>query len=286
MNTMRYTYIYYVLFSAFIFMTSCNLEREVEIVLPDYDSQPVVECYLEPGRPFRLLLSRSNAYFDPFPGQDDLLSFLDDILITDADVVIRYDGEEVTLRNELRVDPTSLKIFNYISDRIVPERFDLDYELEIILPDGTTIESQTRILEPIPIDSIAVEFDTLDMARTLVYIIDDKSESRFYRRMLHFGSLDSVPQQDFLADNSVVDNGLLVFGSGFQSEIGDTVINTIFRLDRAYFDFQVSVRGSIAANGNPFGQPGEIFSNVTGTANAIGIFTGLTFDRVTTIIEQ
>lgn len=277
----------YILFILTLFLFgACNLEKEVEIDLPEYNSQPIIECYLEPGQPFRLLLSRSNAYFDPFPGEDDILAFLDDILIADADVLVRYNGETIVLNNELRIDPNSLKIFNYVSDRIVPQQYGQNFELEVILPDGTTIESQTTLLEPIPIDSIAIEFNADSMARSLIYIKDDKSTPRFYRRTLHFNSLDSVPQQDFLADNSIVDNGLLVFGSGFQSEIGDTIFNTIYHIDKAYYDFQLSVRGSVAANGNPFGQPGEIFSNVTGSANAIGIFTGLSYDRVTTIVED
>ena len=44
--------------------TACNLEKEVEIVLPAYERQYVVECYLEPGKPFNLLLTKSSSYFD------------------------------------------------------------------------------------------------------------------------------------------------------------------------------------------------------------------------------
>lgn len=264
---------------------ACNLEKEVEIILPEYESQRVLECYLEPGQPFRLLLSNSNSYFDPFPNDNNLLQYLDEILEKEADVRIRYNGEEIVLNNDLRVDFNSLKIFNYVSDEIVPFDYDSNFELEIILTDGTTITAATRILRPVPIDSLALEINEENMARTLIYIKDDKSETRYYRRMLHFSSLDSLPEQDFITDNSFIDSELLVFGSGFDSELGDTIINTIYTLDESYFDFLTSVQGSIAANGNPFGQPGVIISNLQGTADAIGVFTGLSYDRIVTIVE-
>ena len=265
-------------------MISCNLDREVEIVLPEYDSQRVIECYLEPGKPFRLLLSNSSSYFDPFPTEENLLLFLDQILEKDADVRITFGNREIQLRNELNIDFETLKFFNYVSDEMVPDDYSIDYNLEIVLKDGRTITGQTRILPPVPIDSLALEFNERGLARTLVFVKDDRSVPRYYRRMLHFGSLDSLPDQDFIADNSIVDNGLLAFGHGFSAESGDTIINTIFTIDKAYFDFLVSLNGSIAANGNPFAQPGVIFSNVRGSAGAIGIFTGISFDRVVTIV--
>ena len=42
--------------------------------------------------------------------------------------------------------------------------------------------------------------------------------------------------------------------------------------DAAYFRFRQSVRDARGANGNPFGQPSAIFSNVQG---GVGIFTVL-----------
>jgi len=278
-------YLKFGLLALAFFMIACNLEREVAIDLPSYDTQRIVECYLEPGQPFRLLLSNSNSYFDPLPSEDDLFTFLDQILEKDADVRIKYNGQEIILANNISLDLNTLKIYNYVSDQLVPLDYSNHFDLEIVLSDGKTILSRTKIIEPIPIDSIALEFDRDSMARTLVYLKDDKSVPRYYRRTLHFVSLDSVPAQDFLADNSIVANGRIVFGSGFQSNLGEDIINTIYTIDKPYFDFLVSIRSSIAANGNPFAQPGVIFSNVSGSAGAIGIFTGLSYDRRVTRVE-
>ena len=266
-----------------LLFTSCDLEKEVNITLPEYESQKILECYLEPGKPFQLLLSKSAGYFDPIPS-DDLIEFLEKTLESDADVRIRYNDREIILKNEIKTDLNFQKFYNYHSDEIVPVDYNATFELEIILADGHTITSSTRILPPVPIDSIAIEYDENNLARTLIFIKDDKSIQRYYRRTLHYASLDSIPQQDFLSDNSIIDNGMIVFGSGFDSAPGATVINTIFHLDKDYFDFLVSMQGAIASNGNPFVQPGVIFSNLKGSANAIGIFTGLSYDRKFTII--
>ena len=70
------------------FLASCNLTNDVNIELPAYDQQPVVECYLEPGKPFRLLLTKSYAYFDPL-GLDS--SFLEKTLLSNALVTISLE---------------------------------------------------------------------------------------------------------------------------------------------------------------------------------------------------
>ena len=74
-----------------LFFTACNLTKEVDIQLPEYTVQPVVECYLEPGKPFRLLLTRSYGFFDPL-GLDS--SFISKTLISDAVVTIGARCEE------------------------------------------------------------------------------------------------------------------------------------------------------------------------------------------------
>ncbi len=280
----------YTIILGFIFLITigaCNLEKEIEIELPAYQVQPVVECYLEPGQPFRLVLTTSNSYFDELPQEGDLFAFLESILVKNADVRIRYGEEEVQLRYEITIDFENRKFYNYISDVIVPQRHDIDFELLIRLEDGKEITGITRILPIIPIDSVAVEFNIDNNARSLIFLNDPAGEKNFYRRMLHYNNvLDSYPEQDFYTDDVFVSNGRLAFGAGFDLNIGDTVINTIFHIDRRYFDFLNSVRNSIISNGNPFLQPGVILTNLEGNANPTGIFTGLSFDRVYTIIEQ
>ncbi len=272
---------------ATLFFTACgNLEKEISLDLPVYESQLVVECYLEPGQPFTLALTKSAAYFDPFP--TDELEFLESINVDSAEVVIRHNGEEYVLANQLYFNPLTNKIANYYNSKIVPSDFDNDFELTIKTKDGKTITATTRILPVVPIDSVVVEFDEErdTLARALTYLTDNKNTEDYYRRMSHLNSLDSVPEQDFTTFDDFVDDGKIVFGSGYEYTVGDTVYNTIFHIERAYFEFWESTFNALNANGNPFGQPSGIISNVKGDGNPIGIFTGLSYDRKMTIITK
>ncbi len=276
-------YFYTCAFAAFLF--SCgNLEKEIDLELPLYESQIVVECYLEPGEPFVLLLTKSAAYFDPIPTEN--FEFIEKILEDSATVTIRHKGNVYELKNEIYFNPSTRKVYNYHNPESVPEDFDNDFTLNITTKDGREVFAKTRILPIVKIDSVVVEFnperDTL--ARVLTYVPEDPNADNYYRRMLNVGSLDTIPDQDFTTNDDFVDDDVIVFGSGYDFEEGDTVFNSIFHIEREYYDFLESIFFAIDANGNPFGQPAAINSNVEG--DAIGIFTGLSVDRIMTIIEK
>ena len=271
-------------------LLSCNLEKEVDLVLPEYDPQMVVECYLEPGQPFQLLLTKSFAFFDPI---NLSANFLNQVLEDSAQVLIRFGQEEVWLSNTLAVSPGLNKVFNYTSNQIVPPLYDQPFDLDIVLKDGRTIQSRTVILPQVPIDSLRTEFEPMNtprdpQARVLLYFTDpDLSQKNYFRRQLHHNSVtDSLPDQDFLATDQFSDNGLIAFGSGYSYAQGDTVFNTIFHLTFDHFEFLKTVFTAAQSNGNPFGQPSTLTSNVSGTANPIGIFTGLSYTRDTLIIKK
>lgn len=273
------------LIAALAFLFACNLTKDVDIELPEYSRQPVVECYLEPGKPFRLLLTQSYSFFDPF-GLDS--SFLNKTLLQGAFVTISYNGRTDTLANQLAFDPSPLKIFNYVGTNIVPSTPGLEYTLNIVLENGGTITGRTSMLPYVPIDSIVVNWnpDRDTLARVLTYITDDLSQSNYYRRMLHYSSLDSVPEQDFIVNDRISTNALIAFGTGYELTEGDTVFNTIFHITKDYYDYVESYQLAVASSVNPFAQPSQIKSNVSGSGNPLGIFTCLVYDRDTTIIRK
>jgi len=263
-----------------LLLSSCNLEKEVSIELPSYLSEPVVECYLEPGKPYRLLLTRAYGYFETLDLGNPAAA-----LINDATVIIRYDDREILLANGLYIDPAGRKVFNYGSEELVPEEAGREFSLEIVLADGNRLEATARMMPRVPLDSIVVQYNADSLARVLTYFTDDLNITNFYRRMLHLGSLDST-LQDFPVRDDFFDTGKAVFGSGFNFERGDTLINTLAHIDRPYFEYYNTLNQSIAANLNPFGQPGTLESNISGTRSAHGIFTGLIYDRDTVVIGQ
>jgi hypothetical protein len=267
-----------------ISIVSCDLTKEVDIELPDYEGRLFVECYLEPGEPMNLVLTRTSPYFESFPSNS--LDFLNGILEDEAVVSISHKGEVYELENTLGFNPGTQKIFNYKNSTLVPEDYENDFELSITTAEGNTVTATTRIINPTPIDSVVTEFASNDtLARILVYLTNDETVDNYYRRTMHEGSLDSIPAMSFPVDDRAAED-VIVFGTFFAYAEGDTIINTIYSIDEDYFDFLQSINFAIQSNGNPFAQPSPIVSNVEGTANAIGIFTGLTYDRYFTIIEQ
>ncbi|MFZ4559996.1 MAG: DUF4249 domain-containing protein [Saprospiraceae bacterium] len=266
---------------------ACNLEKEIEIELPDYAGQLALECYLEPGKPYRLTLTRSTAYFDLLPGKpDSVLAYLQGILVNGAQVNIRQGNKTIKLANRLAVDPESQHFYNYFSPELVPLDTVQPFYLDILTADGKTIQASARVPVRVAIDSVVVEFKEKDtLARALTYFTDRPGETNYYRRVLHRGNLNRIPEQDFSSDDRFVQD-VFVFGTGYDFAEGDTLINTIYHLEEPYFRYLQSVQGAVSSNGNPFAQPSTILSNLKGTANAIGIFTGLQYDRVFTIVKR
>lgn len=279
-------YLYF--FATLALFTACNLEKEIDIELPDYNRQPVVECYLEPGKPFRLLLTRSYSFFDPF-GLDS--TFLEKTLLQGATVSISYEGKTVELPNFPSVDQGPLKLFNYSNPAaIVPATPGVEFTLNIVLPDnGGTITGKALMMPQVPIDSVVIQFgpekdDTL--ARALTYITDDLRTANYYRRLLNYKSLDSVPDQDFLVVDRISTEPQIAFGTGYELHAGDTIYNSIVHMSKDYYDYLESVQLAVIGNLNPFAQPAAIKSNVTGSSNPLGIFTALVYDRDTTIVRR
>jgi len=279
----KFNYIY--LFSILAVLVSCDLNQEIEIELPEYTPQITVECYVQNGKPFNLLLTKSIGYFDPLVL--DPQEYLEQILVNDAQISIVAENVTYELVNGAFLDPTSFTINNYAGSE--PVSFDpgTNLALEIKLADGTILNANTSVVEPIEIDSISIEFNEVqqDMARCLIFGDDIDPEVNYVRRMLHDGSLDSLVI-DFVATDEFTEGDRFIFGSDYSFERGDTVINTLIHINKEYYDFYQSVQGAAFVNGNPFGQPGQLISNIEGEGNPIGIFTSISVDTTFTIIPE
>jgi hypothetical protein len=266
--------------------TACNLENEVEIDLPDYAAQPVVECYLEPGKEPYMLLTQSADFFAPF--DTSLNQFVQNIVLQNAVATVTYRGIVDTLKNNFYIDNESGKFYNYVGDIIIGYEPGTEYVLNIALPDGNTIMSKTIMPKVTVIDSVVIEWNQSDtMARALTYITDDLNATNYWRRVLNYGSLtDSIPNQDFLVRDNLNTTSKVAFGTGYDLEDGDTIYNTIFSITEAHLNYLESVLLAISGNQNPFASPSPIKSNVTGTSNPLGIFTPLVYDRVMTVVQK
>ena len=302
MKTLRYAPLFLLPF----WLMACNLTQEVDLDLPEYEPQVVVECYLQPGQPYLLTLVESTGYFE-----DAALNY-----VRDAVVTITHEGEtdtlaplEFNLSNPLLgqvIDTAQLGILRpiigeglyfYASFRTVPRTYNTDFKLEITLPDGRQLRSVTQILPPVPIDTVEWRFNDDSLAFVLTKFQDDPNQANYYRRVLQqreprlvddgAGGQDTVwvtdVEQDFTLDDEISNGEQVTFGTAFEYRLGDTLINTLYHVTSDYYRFVTTRDAAITASFSPFGQPAIVYSNIEG---GMGIFTGLTFDARLTIIGQ
>lgn len=287
----------------FSLVLSCDdFERNVDIKLPEIEKELVVECYLQPGQPYRVTLTETKSYFENLQACP---------FVQGATVVIEHNGVRDTLDeasfylpgscddSTLSV-PINYPIFsntrfaNYGSNKICPKDYNSDFKLEIHDHiNNRTVTSTTRMLPPVELSAIKTEFNENNEAYALVSAQDDGNQVNFYRLMLHKTSLtiDTTtppvarrPEFDAVIDDARFFNGKMVaLGTPYRYKEGDTLIATIYHIDQTYHDYLETARDAQSNNGNPFGQPGTILTNVDGGQ---GIFTFLSYDRDTVYVSR
>jgi hypothetical protein len=254
-----------------ISMVACNLEKEIDLDLPPFEAQLVVECYLEPGKPYRANIFKTTSYFAPAA---DLFS----AVVTNATVIITHNGVADTLRPGIYVDADNF--YAYGSNTIVPEDYTNDFFLEVIDTAGNRLTATTKIAQPVYLDSITSQPLVNDTSLLIVtFFPDDPTEDNFYRRLMYRTTVspDSL-KTDFVFDDRVTSNGQMTLGGPPSFVRGDTMIVQLVKMTEAFYNYVDSRERLESSNGNPFGQPGAIQTNIQG---GIGIFTGYKLTRDT-----
>lgn len=258
---------------ALLFATSCNLEKDIDIDLPTYQSQMVVECYLEPGQPTRLSLVESNGYLD----KPDIT------VIRDASVIISRNGVPETLTFEPGIDTVTGKYYTHVATGNLQAEVGDVFTLAITDEKGRKLVGSTTILPPVKIDTVEFNFNDKGESLVLTRFQDEATTENYYRYSVHKDSLQHGAEIDYTSSDELNSGQPFVFGTGFDFESGETVIVTLHHLDKAFFDFQESVEEAKSANGNPFAQPGRVKSTVQG---GLGVFTNLVYDRKTLVVPK
>lgn len=276
MKTKRISFFVW-LFAA-LFILGCVPEKEVFIDLPDYERALVVECVMEPGKPFRLLLSESVGFDQG----------LDTPFVEGALVIISHNGIHDTLREGFSFEPVGFKIFNYNSNNVVPFDYTTEYELFVRSADGRELTGKSKVYAPIPINEMNLDFNQDSMASLTVSWQDRAGEANHYLVYVHRGMLyspdpdyDGGLQFDFTLNDLIGDGEMFTIGTFFDFKKGDTLIASVAEISQGYSRYLDSVDDAASSNGNPFAMPGAILSTVSG---GIGAFTGFHISRDTIIV--
>ncbi len=247
------------LFTA-LYLTSCTPEQVIDVELPPYESQMMVECFLEPGKPYQLNLQESVSYFSDTIANP----------ITDALVVITHAGVSDTLEDEFSYDPETEKFYTYSSDRIVPYAPGTTFELYIRDGKGREIRGSTTMLDTVSLAPLELDINAEGEASITARWQDTPGRESYYMLTMHKNQLSGRLVLDFLLDDRIGDGEEFVVSSWYWLDPGDSCIATVYHIQFDHWAYLNSIGEARGANGNPFAQPAVILSNVEG---GIGVFT-------------
>ena len=272
-------------------------EKAIDVEIPLAAPLLVVEGRIEPGTPPIVLLSRSQNYFDPVDA-----SLLSTLYQGGGEVRITVDGDiieleevctadlgatELLIASELLGIPIDVLLLSnvcaYTSFGLLGE-VGKTYALEAVL-DGDTAVSVSKLNPPVPLDSLWFEvpgtFDSLGFIHAL--FDDPDSLGNAYRwsagrQGIDPGLLYPTPS----TSEDALFNGLLFEFNVFRpitaedfeegadpNEIGfyrwgDTVTVRWDHIDRGAFEALRSMEEQVQSQGNPFANPSDVATNVSG----------------------
>jgi len=278
------------------FLVSC--EKNINISLPSVQTQVVVEGHIETGQGAWVVLTRSSDYFATI----DTASLLNSI-VKNATVIVSDGTHTDTL--PMIID------FNYLQTTFIPWYYKKanptvigqpggQYSLRIVTG-GQVITSITTLPNPpIKLDSVWFKLnppnDTLGFV--WAHLRDPAGVQNYYRwyaRRLH-------KDKKFLAPIGATFNDKFIDGKSFNFgydrgaepnslakddqnaergyfKKGDSVVVKFCSIDYDSYNFYSSYEVAAASNGNPFGSPSNVKSNIHG---GLGIWAGFspTFDTL------
>ena len=264
--------ILYLLLPILLLATACDLEKEIEVALPEHTPQLVVECYLQQGKTFRMTVMESSSYFDaPQPPY-----------IPNAEVYITHNGRRIKLNFKPMVAKQAGKYYTHTSTEVMNGKPGDIFGLEVSDNKGRKVTGFTTILPVVAIEEVAWKFNDKEKAYLLTSFQDNAGNANYYRYVTHVDSLNTRPERDFTLDDDLTNGKRTSLGSAYDYDRNDTIIVTLYHIEKQYYDFLNSVDDAKSANGNPFAQPSKIKSSVQG---GLGIFTNLAFDRKTVVLN-
>ena len=291
--------------SAALLLTGCNLTNDVNVPLPKFESQLVVECYLEDGQVPRLTVTESVPYLGnsgvaPAGSVDVALPNGQRVqLPTDVQVTLTLpDGQAVPLAFQpglaladgrtlalqqpsgARLDSLPVKIFTHAGQSPIAARPGDKFGLEVQDGRGRRVTGTAVMPAFVPLDSVSYKYNTPDSPTREAYVLanffDPGATQDFYRLQINHSRLTRRAAIDYDAEDRLNNGKTFVLGTSYRFHPSDTLLITLYHLDEPFYSFRSSVRDARNANGNPFSQPSAIRSTVQG---GLGVFTVLSYDR-------
>lgn len=275
----------------FIALAASSCAQDINISTPDEPSQLIVDGWIEPGQPVRVLLTATVNFSDPI----DSASYLN-IVMTRAKVSVIEDGvkEVLTLRKDTNYFPPHIYMSNKTRGKVGSE-----YTV-IAEYDGQTVTGTSTILAPPQIDSAWFATDEGQDSLGFIWLSfrDPVDENNFYRvrtilpnrEHRYIGAQVSAYYDDLFMDGKClipVYRGMKNISEKMiehRFRIGDTVTLCLSSIGENEFKFWSNLDRAILNTGNPFVTGGtNLPSNLS---NGLGIWSAYGSSYVTVVCRK
>ncbi|MFD2784168.1 DUF4249 domain-containing protein [Hymenobacter rubripertinctus] len=252
-------------------LAGCGLQQDIDVVLPAYPPQLVVEAYLENGQIPHLTVSESVDYLAPPTPQ-----VLTDVTAT----IILPDGQRQVLHFAPGIDKRTNKAYTHLGSKPLAAQPGQTFGLELADTKGRRVTGAATMPARVPIDTVEWTFNDLPEEQRRAYVLmrfrDPTTPLDYYRFQIHRRRVTKNPEVEYTVEDRLNNGAEYSLGTSYEFQRNDTLVVSLYHLDQPYFQFLQSVQDARNANGNPFGQPSAIKSTVQG---GLGIFTILSYER-------
>jgi len=296
---------------------SCT--KEVEIEIPGYKEQLVIDGSIETGQPPIVLLTKSSDVYSPTDLSTFFNSFVSGAQISVSNGTTTFDlieicsdnippGSEALVSELLGVsidDLANFHICGYTSfDPSIFGEIGKTYTLSVIF-EGQTYTAETKIEQPNPLTNVfwKPDGDLTTHGFSWATLADPPNQFDAYKWEVKRINLDidGNPMDanfdepfgpvfddeffdgmtfDFFYDNPFgYEDGILDDYAGLY-ELGDTIVIKFSKIDENVYEFLEKKYIQLSTAGNPFATPTNIPNNISG--DALGIWAGYspTFDTL------
>lgn len=301
---------YLLVFLLFSLLFSC--EKEVQIDIPGFSEQLVIDGSIETGQPPIVLLSRSKNIYAPTDLNSFLGSFVSGAVVTVSDGTTTIQLDEICSDNlppgteELAAELFGVSVeelanfhlcayttFNSSLFGQVGKTYTLTVEFE-----GKTYTSQTQIVQPTALNSVywKPEPDKPNHGFSYAWLSDPANQFDGYRwevkrlnKDVNGNPKDAFFEKTFnpFFDDEFFDG--LTFEFWYENpmsfgdetvedqyrgyyQLGDTVVIKLSKLDKNVYEFMEKKYAQLNTGGSPFASPSNIPSNISG--GALGVWAG------------
>lgn len=257
----------YLLIILLISCFGCELEKDIDISLPQGEKHLILEAYLVQNQSYKLLLYQSNTLHEPV-----VYDF-----VWNASIQIFNETDTIRLSNMIEFDNESGYLYNYISGDTVKNDADT-YTLRLITRTHDTI---TAITKPVPEISIDTAYAT-NNSLVITAANSSRSDFNYYLTRGKIYRNDSIENFQYVYDFSSLPEGPVNFETPVDMHMIDSIQLNAYRFDKAAYDYHISIEKAYSANQDPFTIPTEICGN---TSNGYGIFTCCSTDNFSIKID-